>query len=168
MVLEPMKWKLAASQFDLGYTELFCVPEVISVFFSSCDSVFGDSLEFSQANRGSLRVFWENAIALHATQQNPDSTRSVREVSWVFSSCGRNLGYILELWRGCPLETAVCSVKSGPLSRYDGHLRNVNYTWQGNMDASGSQGGDQVSFSSWHSDVGIPINFHEESGIITF
>ena len=28
--------------------------------------------------------------------------------------------------------------------------------------------GDQVSFSSWHSDIGIPINFHEESGIITF
>ena len=28
--------------------------------------------------------------------------------------------------------------------------------------------GVQVSFSSWHSDIGIPINFHEESGIITF
>ena len=79
--MEPMKWKLAASQFDLGYTELFCVPEVTSVFFSSCDSVVGDSPEFSQANRGSLRVFWEKAIALHATQQNPDSTRSVRKVS---------------------------------------------------------------------------------------
>ena len=36
------------------------------------------------------------------------------------------------------------------------------------MDASGSQVGDEVSFSSWHSDIGIPINFHEESGIITF
>ena len=29
---------------------------VTSVFFSSCDSVVGDSLEFNQANRGSLRV----------------------------------------------------------------------------------------------------------------
>ena len=29
---------------------------MISVFFSSCDSVVGDSLEFNQANRGSLRV----------------------------------------------------------------------------------------------------------------
>ena len=28
--------------------------------------------------------------------------------------------------------------------------------------------GVQVSFSSLHSDIGIPINFHEESGIITF
>ena len=56
MVLEPMQGNLASSQFDLGYTELFCVPEVISVFFSSCDSVDGDSLEFNQANRGCLRV----------------------------------------------------------------------------------------------------------------
>ena len=28
--------------------------------------------------------------------------------------------------------------------------------------------GVQVSFSSWHSDIGIPINFHEVSGTITF
>ena len=39
-----------------GYTEQFCIPGVTSVFFSSCDSVVGDSLEFNQANRGSLRV----------------------------------------------------------------------------------------------------------------
>ena len=56
MVMEPIQGKLASSQFDLGYTELFCHPEVTSVFFSSCDSVVGDSLEFNQANRGSLCV----------------------------------------------------------------------------------------------------------------
>ena len=28
--------------------------------------------------------------------------------------------------------------------------------------------GVQVSLSSWHSNIGIPINFHEESDIITF
>ena len=56
MVMEPMQGKLASSQFDLGYTELFCVPEVTSVFFSSCESVVGDSVEFNQANRDSLRV----------------------------------------------------------------------------------------------------------------
>ena len=56
MVMEPKQGKLASSQFDLGYTEIFGVPEVTSVFFSSCDSVVGDSLEFNQANRGSLRV----------------------------------------------------------------------------------------------------------------
>ena len=34
----------------------FCIPVVTSVFFLSCDHVVGDSLEFNQANCGSLRV----------------------------------------------------------------------------------------------------------------
>ena len=54
--MEPTQGKLASSQFDLGHTDLFCVPEVTSLFFSSCDSVVGDSLEFNQANRDSLCV----------------------------------------------------------------------------------------------------------------
>ena len=56
MVMEPMQGKLASSQFDLGHADLFCVPEVTSVFFSSIDSVVGDSLEFNQRNRVSLCV----------------------------------------------------------------------------------------------------------------
>ena len=36
------------------------------------------------------------------------------------------------------------------------------------MDASGGEVGDQASLSRWHSDIGIPINFQEESGIVTF
>ena len=44
MLMEPMQGKLASSQFDLGYTELYCVPEVTSVFFSSCDTVLGESI----------------------------------------------------------------------------------------------------------------------------
>ena len=56
MVMELMQGKLASSQFDLGHSDLFCVPDVTSVFFSSCDSVVGDSLEFNQAKRGSLIV----------------------------------------------------------------------------------------------------------------
>ena len=126
VVMESMQGKLASSQFDFGYTEQFCIPRVTSVFPSSCDSVAGDSLEFNQANRGSFRVDWENAFALDTMQGNRASSRGKRKVSWVFSSCGRNLGYILELRRGCPFETGVCSVKSGHLSRYDGQLRNVN------------------------------------------
>ena len=55
-VLEPMQGKLASSQFDFGYTEQFFIPGVTSVFFSSCDSVVGDFLEFNHANRGSLCV----------------------------------------------------------------------------------------------------------------
>ena len=56
VVMEPMQGKLASSQFDFGYTEQFCIPGVTSVFFSSCDRVVGDSLEFNQANRVSLLV----------------------------------------------------------------------------------------------------------------
>ena len=62
----------------------------------------------------------ENAIALHAMQGNRASSRGEAEVSCVFSSCSRHLVYILELRRGWPLETWVCSPKSGLLSSYDG------------------------------------------------
>ena len=69
---------------------------------------------------------WENAIALDTMQGNQASSRGEGKVSWVFSSCGRNLVYILELRRGCPFEIGVCSVKSGHLSRYDGHIGKLN------------------------------------------
>ena len=101
-------------------------------------------------------------------QGNWASSRGEGEVSWVFSSCGRHLVYILELWREWPFETRVCSAPSGLLSSYDGHLGKLNYAWQENTDASGRDSGGQASLISWHSYVGIPINFHEESGIVTF
>ena len=56
MAMDSMKWKCASSRVDLGFTNLFCIPEVTSVFFSCCDSVLGDSLQFHQGNRGSLRL----------------------------------------------------------------------------------------------------------------
>ena len=56
MAMEPMQGKWASSGVNIGYTELFCVPEVTSEFFSSCDSVLGDSLLFHQANRGCLHA----------------------------------------------------------------------------------------------------------------
>ena len=56
MAMEQVQGKLASSQIDFGYTEKFCIPGVTSVFFSSCDSVVGDSLEFNQPNQDFLRV----------------------------------------------------------------------------------------------------------------
>ena len=56
MFMEQMQGKLASSQADLGYSKLFCVLEVTSVFFFSSYSVVRDSLEFNQANRGTFRV----------------------------------------------------------------------------------------------------------------
>ena len=81
---------------------------------------------------------WENAIALDTMQGNRASSRREGKVSWVYSSCSSNLGYIVKLRRGCPFETGVGSVKSGHWSRYQGQLRNVNSARQDNTDASGS------------------------------
>ena len=55
VVIEPMQGKFSTSQFGFGYTQLFCIFVVTSVF-SSFYSVVGDSLYFNQANRGSLHV----------------------------------------------------------------------------------------------------------------
>ena len=76
--------------------------------------------------------------------------------------------YILELRRGWIFETRVCSAMSRLLSCYDGHLGKVNYASQENTDASGCEPGGLASLIGWHSYIGIPINFHEESGIVTF
>ena len=67
--------------------------------------------------------------------------------------------YILELRRGWPFETRVCSAKSRVLSSYDGHLGKLNYAWQENTDTSGGNPGGQDSLICWHSYIGIPINF---------
>ena len=76
--------------------------------------------------------------------------------------------YIPELRRGWSFEIRVCSAKSGLLSSYDGHRGKLIYAWQENTDASGGEPGGQASLISLHSYIGIPINFHEESGIVTF
>ena len=113
VVMEPVQLKLSSSQFDFGYPEPFCIPGVTSVFFSPCDSVVGDSLSSIKQIEAPYVFDWENAIALDTLQGNRASSRREGKVSLVFSSCGRNLGYILELQRGCPFETLVCSLKSG-------------------------------------------------------
>ena len=76
--------------------------------------------------------------------------------------------YILDLRREWPFETQVCSAKSGLLSSYDDHLGKLNYAWQENIDASGGDPGGPASLISWQNYIGIPINFQEESGIVTF
>ena len=50
VAMEPVKGIWASSQVDLGYTELFCIPEETSVFFSSCDSGSGVSMVFHHAH----------------------------------------------------------------------------------------------------------------------
>ena len=69
---------------------------------------------------------WEHGIALHPMHGIRASSPAEGEVSWDFSSCGRKLGYILELQRGWLFETPLCSAKSGLLSISEVHLRNLN------------------------------------------
>ena len=65
-------------------------------------------------------------IALNTMLGNRATSPGEGDVSWDFSSCSRNLGFIPELQRGWPFETPLGSAKSGLLSSYDGHLSNLN------------------------------------------
>ena len=117
--------KLASSQFDFGYTSNFaflwwhqcssCLVTVLLVTLWSSIKQIEPPYMFD----------WVNTIALDTLQGNLASSRCEGKVWCVSSNCGRNLGYILELRRGCPFETGVCSVKSGHLSRYVGQLSHV-------------------------------------------
>ena len=152
----------------MGYTEIFPIPAVTSVFISFV-TVFLGTFWCSIKKIGAPYMFdWEYGIALHEMQGNRASFPSEGDVSYDFSSCGRNLGYIRELQRGRSFETPLWSAKSGLLCSYEGHLWNLNKAWQNNTDTSGRDVGDQESLSSFHRDIGIPINFQEESSLVSF
>ena len=78
----------------------------------------------------------EHGIALHAMQGIRASSHSDGIVSWFFSSCGGNLGYIVELLPGWPFKARVCSATSGLLSSCEGNLRNLPEAWQGYTESS--------------------------------
>ena len=59
---------------------------------------------------------WEHGIDLHPMQGQRASSPAEGDVSWDFSTCGRNLGYMLELQQGWLFENPLCSAKSGLLS----------------------------------------------------
>ena len=69
---------------------------------------------------------WEYGIPLHAMQGNQAPFPSEGDESYDFFSCDRKTGYIRELQRGGPFKTPLCSVESGLLCSYEGHLRNLN------------------------------------------
>ena len=71
----------------------------------------------------------EHGIALHTMHGNQTLSGGEGEVSWFFSSCGRNQVYILELQWGWPFKTCICSATSGLLYSYEGHLRNLREAW---------------------------------------
>ena len=124
--MDSVKGKCASSWVDLGYTNQFCIPEVSSEFFSSSDSLIGDSLEFNQANRGSL-CFWlrkRNCSACNAWESGLISCRGGCLMDFLMLRQAR--GVYSRAATGMPILNGVCLVKSGHLSRYDGHLGKLN------------------------------------------
>ena len=77
----------------------------------------------------------------------------------VFLELRRDPGVCSRVTARVAISNFVCLATSGFLSSYDGHLRNLNYAWQDNTDASGGEAGDRGSLSSWNTDIGIPIHF---------
>ena len=86
----------------------------------------------------------------------------------VFLELWGYLGYILQLQREWPFKICVFSVTSGLLSSSEGHLGIPLEAWQGKRAASQCEAGDHASISNCPSDIGVPINFHDESGIVSF
>ena len=111
---------------------------------------------------------WEHGTPQHA-MQGIGPPLAARGKSHEFSRVAAGTWCIFSSYGGDGhLKLGFFSAKSGLLSSYDGHLGKLNYAWQENTDASGGEPGCQVSLISWHIYIGIPINFHEVSGIITF
>ena len=83
------------------------------MFFSSCDSLVEDSLEFIQANRRSLCVCLgnRNCSACNAGESGLISWRGGSLMG--FLELRKARGVYSRVTTGSPFETLVCSLKSG-------------------------------------------------------
>ena len=81
------------------------------MFFSSCDSLLGDSLEFNQANRGSLCVSLgnRNCSACNAGQSGIISWRGGSPMGILELRQAR--GVYSRVTTGMPILTGVCLLK---------------------------------------------------------
>ena len=77
-------------------------------------------------------------------------------------------GIYSQVTAGIAVQTHVCSAMSGLLFSNKGQLSNLLEAWHCNRDALRGEAGDLLSLSCCHRDIGIHINFQEESGIVTF
>ena len=99
MAMNSMKGKCASSWVDLGFTNLFCIPEVTSLFFFVVTVFLG--ILFSSIREIEVPyVFdWEHGTLQHEMPGNRASSCGEWEVSWVFSSC-RGTWYIFSSYGG--------------------------------------------------------------------
>ena len=84
--MEPMNVKWASSRVDLGYTELFCIPEVHQCSSRFVTLFLGTLLCSIKKIEVPYMFEREYRIALHAMQGNRASFPSKGDVSYVFSS----------------------------------------------------------------------------------
>ena len=96
------------------------------MFFSSCDSVLGDSLEFHQAKQGSLRVClgqW-NWPSCKAGKSVLISRRGGLLMG--FLALGQEPGLYSRVMAWIAIRNSSLFIEVRNLSRYEGQLRNVN------------------------------------------
>ena len=70
IALEPMNEKWSSSLIDLGYTELFCIPEVHQCSSRFVTVFLGTPWCSIKKIEAPYMFDWENEIALHAMQGN--------------------------------------------------------------------------------------------------
>ena len=118
--MEPIKGKWASSRVDLGYHELFCIPEV-----HQCSSrfvtVFLGTLWCSIKKIVAPNVFnWEYFMALHEMQGNQASSPSEGYSVMGFLELRQERGYILVREyissQGISVSTQLEAAKSGSVS----------------------------------------------------
>ena len=68
--MEPMKGKWVSSRVDLGYTELFCIPEVHQCSSRFVTGFLGTLWCSIKKTEPPYLFDWEYGIALHAMQGN--------------------------------------------------------------------------------------------------
>ena len=85
MAMEPMNGKWASSRADLGYTELFCIPEMHQCSSHFVTGFLGTLCCSIKKIEVSYVFDLEYAIALHAMQGNRASFPSEGDVSYDFS-----------------------------------------------------------------------------------
>ena len=126
MAMDSMKGKCASPWVDLRYTNQFCVPEETSVFFSSCDSLVGDSLVLNQANRRSLCVWLgkRNCSACNAGESGLISWRWGSLMG--FLELRQEPGVYSRVTAGMSIRNSSLFIEVRNLSRYEWQLRNVN------------------------------------------
>ena len=96
------------------------------MFFLSCDSVVGDSLDFKQANRGSLRVLLGKRKCSGHNAGESGLISPGGESLMGFLELRQEHGVYSPVTAGMSIRNSSLFIEIRNLSRYEGQLRNIN------------------------------------------